>query len=117
MFALLVILVLHASVALKPALIKPEALTVHLGRVYLFEDALWVTYPHESLVEIPERLRDVARRLNAVLETLEKEFTDVSGEPTEILSLLHARVRYVNDTVTLALENYEGLSVTNRTKR
>lgn len=117
MFALLVILVLHASVALKPALLKPGALTGHLGRVYLVEDALWVTYPHESLVEIPERLRDVACRLNAVLGTLESDFTDASGEPTEILSLLHARVRYVNDTITLALENYEGLSVTNRTKR
>ncbi|MPC64397.1 hypothetical protein E2C01_058512 [Portunus trituberculatus] len=43
MFTLLVILVLHASVTLKPALLKPGALTGHLGRVYLVEDALWVT--------------------------------------------------------------------------
>ncbi|MPC60773.1 hypothetical protein E2C01_054829 [Portunus trituberculatus] len=117
MFAFLVILILHASVALKPALLKPGALTSRLGRVYLVEDVFWVTYPHESLVEIPERLQDVAGWLNVALGNLEKELPDDSEEPSEILSLLHARMCYVNDTITLALENYEGLSVTNRTKR
>ena len=117
MFALLVILVLHASVALRPALLKPGALTGHLGRVYLVEDALWVTYPHEPLVEIPERLQEVASRLNATLWHLEKELPDGAKEPNEILFLLHARVRFVTEMIDSAIENYEGLSVTNRTKR
>ena len=117
MSAILAIFLLHASVALRPANLKPGALTGHMGRVYLVEDALWVTYPHTSLVEIPERLRDVASQLNATLGRLEKEFSTASGKPNQILSLLHARMRYVNQTITQALENYEGLSVANRTKR
>ncbi len=117
MFAFLVILVLHASVALRPALLKPGALTGHLGRVYLIEDALWVTYPHEPLVAISERLQEGASRLNVTLSHLEKEISDGAREPNEILSLLHARVRYVSDMVHSALENYECLSVTNRTER
>ena len=67
MFALVLVLILHASVALRPAHLKPVALTRYLGRVYLVEDALWVTYTHVSLMEIPGRLRDVARNLNSTL--------------------------------------------------
>ena len=116
MFAFLVLLVLHASVALQPALLKPGALTGHLGRVFLTEDALWVTYPHEPLVAIPGKLREVASQLNATLWHLEKELPERAGEPYAILSLLHARTRYVMDTVISAVEKYEGLSVTNRMK-
>ena len=67
MFALVLVLIQHAGVALRPAHVKPRALTRDLGRVYLVEDALWVTYLHVSLMEIPKRLRDVARNLNSTL--------------------------------------------------
>ena len=117
MFALVLVLVLHASVALRPAHLKPGALTRDLGRVYLVEDTLWVTYPHVSLMEIPGRLRDVARNLNSTLWRLKKEFPDDSFQSEVMLSLLHVRIQYVNDTITSALENYKGLTVTNRTKR
>ena len=68
-------------------------------------------------MEIPERLQEVASRLNATLWHLEKELPDGAKEPNEILFLLHARVRFVTEMIDSALENYEGLSVTNRTKR
>ena len=119
MFAFYVLLVLHASVALRPALLKPGALTGHLGRVFLTEDALWVTYPHEPLVAIPGSLREVASQLNETLWLLEKALPGGTHplHPHPILELLHARTRYVTDTVVAAVDNYEGLSITNRTKR
>ena len=114
MFALVLVLILHASVVLRPAHLKSGALTRDLGRVYLVEDALWVTYPHVSLMEIPGWLRDVARSLKSTLWRLKK---NDSFQSEVMLSLLHVRIQYVNDTITSALENNKGLTVTNRTKR
>ncbi len=39
------------------------------------------------------------------------------GTPAHFLPLLHARLTYLNDTFTFALENYNGISLANRTKR
>ena len=68
-------------------------------------------------MEIPKRLRDVARNLNSTLWRLKKEFPNDSLQSGVMLSLLHVQIQYVNDTITSALENYRGLTVTNRTKR
>ena len=98
MFALVLVLVLHASVALRPAHLKPGALTRDLGRVYLVEGIN-------------------ARNLTSTLWRLKKEFPNDSLQSGVMLSLLHVQIQYVNDTITSALENYRGLTVTNRTKR
>ena len=77
----------------------------------------WRRLLHVSLMEIPKRLRDVARNLNSTLWRLKKEFPNDSLQSGVMLSLLHVQIQYVNDTITSALENYRGLTVTNRTKR
>ncbi len=49
MSLLVIFLVLGTALAAGPAHLKPGALTAHLGRAYLVEDVLWVTYPFPAL--------------------------------------------------------------------
>ncbi len=42
---LVLFVLLHSILAADPALLKPGALSAHLGRVSLVEDVLWVRYP------------------------------------------------------------------------
>ena len=117
MWVIVLAIVLRVSGALSPALLKPGALTGHLGRVHLVEDALWITYPHVDLVEIPAQLQGVVATLDNTMGRLRQGMPGVSGGQKDVLFLLHARLIYINETITSAVEAYEGLGTPHRTKR
>ena len=122
MHALLIIFILHATVlhdttALEPTHLKPGALVAHLGRVTLVEDVLWVQYPYASLVKIPGKLKGVVDNLNEALQTLQRDHPRDSTLSEELLPLMYTRLKYINDTVNLALDSYDGVHDTNRMKR
>lgn len=117
MHALLILFTLHATTAMEPAHLKPGALAAHLGRVALVEDVLWVRYPYASLVKIPGKLKSIVECLNVALQRLQEVLPKDSPLSNELLPLLYSRIKYINDTVTLALENYDGIHNSNRKKR
>ncbi len=81
------------------------------------EDVLWVRYPHPPLVAIPERLRAITCQLNAALERLEEDLPGNINVLGDFLHLLYARIAFVNETLTLALENYADVHLSHRPKR
>ncbi len=103
---------LRSVLAADPAHLKPGVLSAHLGRVSLVEDVLWVHYPLAALVKIPGTLRTITDQVNKVVLQMDKN-APVEG----VTHLMHDRLKYLNDTLTLALENYADLSFSNRIKR
>ncbi len=114
MSLLAIFLVLGTALATGPAHLKPGALTAHVGRAYLVEDVLWVTYPLPSLVTIPDNLRVIAKKLDAVLSQMISDSDDVSFQ---LFSLLRYRLTYVNHSLTDVLDSYGGLTSSHRAKR
>ncbi len=102
--------ILRSVLAADPAHLKPGALSAHLGRVSLVEDVLWVHNPFAPLVEIPGTLRTIKDQVNEVVLQMDKN-APVEG----VTRLMHDSLKYLNDTLTLALENYADLSFSNRT--
>ncbi len=78
------------------------------------EDVVWVKYPFPSLVTIPDNLRVIAQKLDAVLSQL---VTDSNDDFSQVLSLLHYRLTYVNHSLTDVLDSYDGLTSSHRSKR
>ncbi len=113
MSLLAIFLVLGTALATGPAHLKPRALTAHLGRAYLVEDVLWVTYPFPSLVTIPDNLCVIAKELDAVLSQM---ISDSNDDSSQIISLLRNRLTYVNHSLTDILDSYGGLT-SHRAKR
>lgn len=112
MLSLTFYFLLRSVLAADPAHLKPGALSAHLGRVSLVEDVLWVQYPFTALVEIPGTLRTITEQVTGVVLQM-----DINAPEDGLLRLMHDRIKYLNDTLTLALENYAALSFPNRTKR
>ena len=106
-------------VAMEPSHLKPGALTAHLGRVSLVEDVLWVKYPYSPLLRIPDKLSVVTEQLTGLLKQMGTRVPKYIEEDLHrsFLSLLHERVSFLNDTITLALENYLNLEDDRRSKR
>ncbi len=63
-------------------------------------------------MEIPGTLRAITDQMTDVVLQMDKN-VPVEG----VTRLMHDRIRYLNDILTLALENYADLSFTYRTKR
>ncbi len=97
--------------ALDPAHLKPGALVGHVGRVSLVEDVLWIRYPFVALQTIPNRL-------GKVLEHLEDKMHKYRGKLSDqiLVTLLHARLSYLNDTISLASDTSIGLNGPSRAK-
>ncbi len=111
MSLLSIFLVLGTALAAGSAHLKPGALTAHLGRAYLVEDDLWVTFP--LLVTIPDNLLVIAKKLDDVLSQM---ITNSNDDSSHMLSLLRYRLIYVNHSLTDILNNYCGLT-SHRAKR
>ena len=103
--------------AADPAHLKPGALSTHMGRVTLVEDVLWVRYPLTALVGIPERLLAVTDQLNGALCQLQRVLASDLDISETFFKLLHARVTFLNDTLTLALADFHGFPLAHRSKR
>ncbi len=108
---------LGTTLAADPAHLKPEALSANLEQAFLVEDVLWITHPFLTLVEIPTYLRDMTDQLGAALSQLEDNFPEEVRTSAHFFPLLRARLTYLNDTLTLALDNYIGITLANHTKR
>ena len=76
---------------------------------------LWVKYPYTALTKIPSSLKEVTEQLTTALTQLEMGLSENSS-PADYVSLLRARFQKLN-IIELALANYTGLDVPNRTKR
>ncbi len=68
-------------------------------------------------MEIPKYLRVITEQLDTALSQLEDNFPEEVGPSAHFIPLLHARVTYLSGTLTLALDNYNGVTLANRTKR
>ncbi len=117
MLSTLILLVWGTLLVANPGHLKPGTLTARLGRAHLMEDVLWVQYLHLPFVAIQERLRAITCQLTAALKRLEEDLpanVNVSGD---FLHLLYARIAFVNETLTLALEKYADAHLSHRPKR
>ncbi len=70
-----------------------------------------------ALVGVPDRLRTVTDQLTAPLTLLEQDLARDVNKSMVFLRLLRARVEFVNETLTLALENYHDFPLTHCSKR
>ncbi len=107
------LVLLGTTLAADPAHLTPGALSAHFERTFLVEDFLWIKYPFPIVVEVLANLRIVTEQLNAALSQFENNFPEEVGTS----ALLNARVTYINETLTLALDNYDGINLANRAKR
>ncbi len=111
--------ILSSVTAPNPAHLKPGALVGHVGRVSLVEDVLWVRHPYAALQKIPSRLESVLEQMDSALAQLEDRRHRFQGKSSDqtLVTLLHARLSYLNDTISLASDTYIGLNRPSRAKR
>ncbi len=83
------------------------------------EDLLWVRYPNAALQKIPSRLERVLEQMDSALAQLEDRRHKFQGKLSDqtLVTLLHARLSYLNDTISLASDTYIGLNGPSRAKR
>ncbi len=83
------------------------------------EDVLWVRYPYAALQTIPSRLERVLEQVDSALAQLEDEMHKHQGKVSDqtLVTLLHAKLRYLNDTISLASDTYIDLNEPSRAKR
>ncbi len=112
MLPLVLFVLLHSVLAADPAHLKLGALSAHLGRVSLIEDVLWVRYPFTALVDMPGRLRTLMDQVTELVLQLER-----NAPKDGVTRMMHERLRYLNETLNIALDNYADPSFSNRTKR
>ncbi len=112
MLPLVLFVLLHSVLAADPAHLKPGALSAHLGRVSLVEDVLWVRYPLTALVDMPGRLRPLTDQVTELVSQLDR-----NAPKDGVTRKMHERLRYLNETLNIALDNYADPSFSNSTKR
>ncbi len=117
MLSVFILLLSGTLLAATPAHLKPGALTAPLGWAHLMEDVLWVKYPHPPLVAFPNKLRSILKQVTSALEQLRNELPADVKLSGHLLHLLFARTAFVNETLTLALENYADVHLSSRPKR
>ncbi len=108
---------LSSILSVNPAHLKSSALSAHLGLVTLVEDVLWVRNPLTGLVGVLDLLTAVTEHLTAFLSLLEKDLAGDVNESMLLFRLFHARVEFVNGTLSLALYNYSNFPRAHRPKR
>ncbi len=59
----------------------------------------------------------ITEQLLGALSQLEKNLPEEVGKSAHFLSLLYARVTYLNNTLASALDNYNDIDLANRNKR
>ncbi len=111
MLLLVFLVLLGTTLSADPTHLRQGSLSDNLGRAFLIEDVLWIKYPFPTLVEVP------TEQLDAALSQLEDNFPEEMGASAHFPPLLHGRVTYLNDTLKLALDNYNSITLVNRTKR
>ncbi len=112
MLPLVLFVNLHSVLAADPAHLKPVALSAHLGRVSLVEDVLWVRYQFTAPVDMPGRLRTVMDQVTEMVSQLDRKAPEDG-----VTRMMHERLRYLNETLNIALDNYADPSFSNSTKR
>ncbi len=112
MLPLVLFVLLHSVLAADPAHLKPGALSAHLRRVSLNENVLWVRCPFTALVDMPGRLRTLMDQVTELVLQLER-----NAPKDGVMRMMHERLRYINETLNIALDNYADPSFSNRTKR
>ncbi len=102
-----------------PAHLKPGALVGHVGRVSLVGDVLWVRYHYAALQTVPSRLKRVLEQMDSTLAQLEDKMHKYKGKLSDqtLVTLLHARLSYLNDTISLGSDTYVGINGPSRAKR
>ncbi len=110
--SLVLFVLLHSVLAADPAHLKPGVLSAHLGRVSLIEDVLWVRYKFTTLVDMPDRLRALMDQVTELVLQLER-----NAPKDGVTRVMHEPLRYLNETLDIAVENYADHSFSNRTKR
>ncbi len=112
MLPLVLFVLLHSVLAADPLHLKPGVLSVHLGRVSLTEDVLWVQYPFTAPVDMPGRLRTLIDQVTELVLHLER-----NAPKDGVTPMMREPLRYLNETLNIALDNYADPSFSNRTKR
>ncbi len=112
MLPLVIFFLLHFVLAVDPVHLKPGALSAHLGRVSLIEDVLWIRYPFTALVDMPDRLRTLMDQVTELVLQMER-----NAPKDGVTRMIHERLRYLNETLNIALDDYAEPSFSNRTKR
>ncbi len=84
-----------------------------------FESLSCVRYPYAALQTIPSRLDRILEQTNSALAQLEGKMHKFQGKLSDqtLVTLLHARLTYLNDTISLASDTYIGLNGPSRAKR
>ncbi len=119
MFVFIFFFILSSVTAPDPAHLKPGALVGYVCRVSLVEDLLWVKYPYAAVQKISSRLERILEQMDSALAQLEDRKHKFQGKLSEqtLVTLLHARLSYLNDTISLASDTYIGLNGPSRAKR
>ncbi len=68
-------------------------------------------------MEVPTYLRVITKQRNAVLSQGKDNFPEEVGTSAYFFHLLHVRVTYLSDTLTLALDNHNDFTLAKSTKR
>ncbi len=96
MLPLVLLVLLQSVLVADPAHLKPGAFSVHLGRVSLIEDVLWIRYPFTALVDMPDRLRTLIDQVTELVLQLER------NAPKDCVTrMMHERLRYLNETLNI----------------
>ncbi len=83
------------------------------------EDVLGVRYPYAALQKIPSRLERILEQMDSALAQLEDRMHKFQGKLSDqtLVTLLHARLSYSNDTISLVSNTYIGFNGSSRAKR
>ncbi len=119
MFGFIFFFILSSVTAPDPAHLKPGALVGHVGRVSLVEDVLWVRYPYAALQNTLNRLERVVEQMDSALAQLEDRMHNFQGKLSDqtLVTLLHAILSYLNDTISLASDTHIDLNGPSRANR
>ncbi len=114
--------ILGTLLASTPKHLKPGALSVHLGKVALIENALTVKYSFAPLFMVPVQLTIVTANLDIAVDILRRSLERESLSPAHndsltILQLLTDRTKFLHDKLNQAQKDYNHRLVKSRTKR
>ncbi len=105
-----------------PTHLQPGALTAHLGKVVLVEDALHVVYAHGTLENIPPQIQLVSETLQSAVDTLQLSISRELKTPSVpnarvTLQLLADRLTFLQSKLNRTIPDYSSHHTQTRSKR
>ena len=103
---------------LEPIHLRPGSLVGHVGEVELVTDSLWVEYPYQRLLSVPQGLLEAVEALNDTVvryqqsrqagdgNGVQRSSAWWSSRSLEALPFLDARIAFIRDSLMEVLGNY-----------